>query len=350
LQKPNGTHGPVGGGRTGIDVGEFCGNRIVGIPSNAMTLAERAVVPVRHTVTTDGDEFMVAVPGASGRLVRAGRGNDRASVTSYAIGDVRMAVLDIGFPAAAEAEVVGDSVILATMLRAPGDGSWDGVTLVPGRTFVYPAGASHHGADPAGLRFALTVLPWTTFESAATDLGVDPSPGTNKHVVEGGPLPGIFAPLERNFASVELPPTVDGILADRLLDSAVRTLCVADPSPRRRTIRRWEDADLVHEALDYLDRTGNWMVPVLTLCRHVGVSERRLQVGFAAMLGMAPAAFMRHRALQAAHRALRDADPTTNEVSAIARGCGFEHLGRFAGYYRAVYGEPPSATLRRPRP
>jgi AraC-like DNA-binding protein len=313
-------------------------------------IGEFAVPPLGHTVATEGDEFMLAVPGASGRLVRTGRGNDRASVTSYAIGDVRMALLDVGFPAAAEAEVTGDSVALATMLRTPGDGAWDGVPLAPGQTFVYPTGGSHHASDPQGLRFVLTVLPWATFEAAANDLGRDPSPGRRQHVVTAGPLPGLFAQLDEETGVVaSSPPSVDAVVVDQLVDSAVRTVCRADSGKLRRPARRWEDADLIRDTLDYLDGTRSWMVPVLTLCRHVGVSERRLQLGFASMFGMAPHAFMRHRALQAAHRALRDADPTSNRVSAIARACGFSHLGRFAGDYRVVYGELPSTTLRRAR-
>jgi AraC-like DNA-binding protein len=306
-------------------------------------------MPVGHTVATEGDEFMLAVPGASGRLVRTGRGNDRATVTSYALGDVRMALLDLGFPAAAEAEPVGDSVVLCTMLRTPGDGSWDGVPLAPGQTFVYPAGGSHHARDPEGLRFALTALPWKTFESAANDLGVDPSPGRRQHVVVGGPLPGLVGPLGGDIDFALSPPDIEATVVDRLLDSAVRTLCRTDPSPRRRPGRRWEDADLVHDALAYLDRTRSWSVSMLTLCRHVGVSERRLQLAFAAMFGMGPAAYLRHRALQAAHRALRDTKPASGRVADIASTCGFGHLGRFAGYYHSIYGELPSATLRRPR-
>jgi AraC family ethanolamine operon transcriptional activator len=314
-----------------------------------MSTAERAAAPVRHTVATEGDEFMLAVPGASGRLVRTGRGIDRAAVTCFEFGDVRMAMLGLGFPAAAEAEVLGNNVIFATMLRTGDGGSWEGVPLAPGQTFVYPIGGSHHAHDPEGLLFALTVVPWETFESSATDLGVDPSPATRQHVVEGGPLYRTLAPLASGIVSVSSSTSLDAVVVDRLLDSAIRTVCAADDSPRRRPVRRWESADLVREALDFLDQTGNWMVPMLTLCRHVGVSERRLQLAFNTLMGIGPTAYMRHRALQAAHRELRRGDPATHHVSNIARACGFGHLGRFAGHYRSVYGEPPSRTLRRPR-
>jgi AraC-like DNA-binding protein len=296
----------------------------------------------QHTVATDGDEFMLAIPGVSGRIVRTGRGVDRAVVRAWGVGSARMALLDLGFPATAEAEVVGDSLVLATLLRAPEDGRWDGISLAAGQTYVYPAGGAQYGRDPDGLQFALSVLPWETFEQAADDLGVDPTPATRQHVVRRGPLWGLVAPL------ADAAPVVDPFAEERLLECAVRTVCgdadLRSESPRTRG---WQDADLVHEATAYLERSGEWVVPLLTLCRQVFVSERRLQLAFANLLGLSPLTYMRHRALQAAHRALRSADPATGQVADIARAFGFGHLGRFAATYRHVYGERPSRTLRR---
>jgi AraC-like DNA-binding protein len=45
--------------------------------------------------------------------------------------------------------------------------------------------------------------------------------------------------------------------------------------------------------------------------------------------------------------ALRNADPDMVTVTEIARRYGFTQFGRFAGAYRAVFGESPSTTLKR---
>ncbi|MER7334353.1 MULTISPECIES: AraC family transcriptional regulator [unclassified Micromonospora] len=76
------------------------------------------------------------------------------------------------------------------------------------------------------------------------------------------------------------------------------------------------------------------------------VSVRTLQDCFRRELQTTPTAYLRARRLDAVHAALRAADPGTS-VTAVALDHGFVHLGRFAGEYRARFGESPSTTLRR---
>ena len=49
--------------------------------------------------------------------------------------------------------------------------------------------------------------------------------------------------------------------------------------------------------------------------------------------------------MNAARRELRDASPGSTTVTRVATRWGFTELGRFAGEYRAMFGELPSETL-----
>lgn len=299
--------------------------------------------PARQTITTEGQDFMVAVPGAAGQVVRTGRGEDRAAVTGFELGRAQLALIEVGFPAVAEAVGTSDAVILCTMLRTPPGGCWDGVALAPGQTFVYPAGSTHHAHDPAGLRFALSVVPAEVLESGARNLGFDPDRAGDHHVVVGGDL----AALCDRFVDGDEFDVPASLAEDHLVDAAIRTVCGGPDRLRTPGSGRWQDGELVQAAIEFLEQSGRWMVPTLTLCRQVHVSERRLQIAFKNLLGIGPNAYMRYRALQSVHRVLRDAEPDEVIVSDVARLHDFRHLGRFAGFYSATYGEAPSRTLRR---
>ena len=84
------------------------------------------------------------------------------------------------------------------------------------------------------------------------------------------------------------------------------------------------------------------------LCERVGVSERTLRSCCAESLGMSPIRYVLLRRLREVHSALRDADPDRVNVAEVAHRFGFAQLARFAGTYRAMFGETPANTLQRP--
>jgi len=83
---------------------------------------------------------------------------------------------------------------------------------------------------------------------------------------------------------------------------------------------------------------------MLTVCRAVGASRRKLNYCFQEVLGQSPVKYLRSVRLNGARRALRDG--TADSVQAAATRWGFWHLGQFAQDYRRQFGELPSQTLR----
>jgi AraC-like DNA-binding protein len=90
------------------------------------------------------------------------------------------------------------------------------------------------------------------------------------------------------------------------------------------------------------------------LCAEIGVSDWALRLHCHEHLGMSPQRYLWLRRMNMAHRALSRADETQATVTSIATEHGFGELGRFSVQYHKLFGEPPSATLRRrpdePRP
>jgi AraC-like DNA-binding protein len=103
---------------------------------------------------------------------------------------------------------------------------------------------------------------------------------------------------------------------------------------------------LVRRAERFMEENAASPITVADVAAHAGVSIRSLQAGFRQWRGTQPHRFLRDVRLRAAREDLRSGEVTVTEV---ALHFGFANLGRFSGYYRAAFGEPPSATLRRGR-
>lgn len=89
-------------------------------------------------------------------------------------------------------------------------------------------------------------------------------------------------------------------------------------------------------------------VSIAGLCRTLKVSRRSLQYAFEELTGMGAVQFLRNVRLNAVRREILGRPGDAEEpIAAIAARWGFWHLPRFAAYYRALFGELPSATRRR---
>ncbi|MBV8095923.1 MAG: AraC family transcriptional regulator, partial [Acetobacteraceae bacterium] len=78
----------------------------------------------------------------------------------------------------------------------------------------------------------------------------------------------------------------------------------------------------------------------------MGVSGRTLRVCCQQYLGVSPHRYFRLRRLNLARHALLNAAPDST-VREISSRYAFNEPGRFAVLYRLLFGESPSATLRR---
>jgi transcriptional regulator GlxA family with amidase domain len=123
-------------------------------------------------------------------------------------------------------------------------------------------------------------------------------------------------------------------------------MALTGPGVQRRPDAVAAHQEAVERAEAYVRAHTDSRVPISTLCRIVGLSERGLRNAFYGVRGMSPTRSMREERLQDVRRALSDSGSRHVTVASIATEYGFYELGRFAGTYKEAFGEVPSETLR----
>lgn len=105
----------------------------------------------------------------------------------------------------------------------------------------------------------------------------------------------------------------------------------------------------IQRATDFIRAQAEQALGVADIARAACVSVRALEEGFRRHLGATPGAYLRTVRLQRVHEQLHAAAREGRALSLyeLAYRYGFFHLGRFSAYYKAQFGESPSATLKR---
>lgn len=116
-----------------------------------------------------------------------------------------------------------------------------------------------------------------------------------------------------------------------------------DERPPITSHQRYRLAARAREIIDGIEDNPPGL-PVLA--QQLGVSVRTLEYCFAEAIGLTPSVYIRNIRLNRARRDLRATTPGDHTVAEIAMKWGFWHLGRFATFYRQLFGESPSQTLR----
>jgi AraC-like DNA-binding protein len=252
-------------------------------------------------------------------------------------------------------QFVREDVAVARRLRVPA-GKW--VFLVPlavsdatrwnarhvtgNDLLVQAPGSECYAFEPAGTQFALISVAEGTDAAALGRVLTGPA-GECTLVVRQADADA----LRRRLARVWTPgPVATGFAAAQrhLCDSLEIALRHAMPSEQRvyltaaykRVVRRAEEFFRNHAGQRF--SSGE-------LSSAVRVSERHLRNAFYDVYATSPMRYFRLWQLNQARRALRSVTHRASSVTDIAISHGFSELGRFAGSYKALFGESPSTTL-----
>lgn len=189
--------------------------------------------------------------------------------------------------------------------------------------------------------------------SGAAIAGLDLTPP--KDALTHTPAPRAMAKLQRLHAAAgNLAETAPEILASseaaRGLEQALveaMVACLADQKARNNNLAQGQHAIIMRRFGRIVEENPEQPLYIPEICKAIRVPDRTLRQCCQEYLGMGPKRYLLLRRLHLARRALRQAQPGKTTVTDTATRFGFWQLGRFAVEYNSLFGEPPSATLRR---
>src|SRR5947209_8453410 len=103
---------------------------------------------------------------------------------------------------------------------------------------------------------------------------------------------------------------------------------------------------LLRRAIAFIEEHAEADIGIVDVAHATYVSPRALQLMFRRHRDCTPMEYLRRVRLHHAHHELASANRTQTTVTQVAARWGFAHTGRFAVYYRQVYGQSPHTTLR----
>jgi len=103
----------------------------------------------------------------------------------------------------------------------------------------------------------------------------------------------------------------------------------------------------IKRAEEYIRSNYQEQIHIGLLAKEIGITPRSLQMGFSQYLNTSPTTYIKNMRLKKAREHLTGPDAGEISITEIADLCGFNHLSNFAKYYKALFGETPSQTLRK---
>lgn len=260
-----------------------------------------------------------------------------------------------GGPCLFEASIAADGVALMLCFDAVGKVCGNGSTFGPRSIMVAPGRAAIQSTS-------LDVVSWMSVFIPASRLRMDSaiSSSASPHACH------VIDVTERDYSALqhvllrvskaakagafENNPTGQREAARKLTDVAQRIVMNSavdrgyGPATGRPRLSR---AEIISRACDTVEALSGTSIHVEDLADAAGVSVRTLSNAFREQMGIGPRHFVRAYTLNAARTALRSAEPGSVRVCDVAARLGIWEWGRFSRDYQQLFGELPSATLRR---
>ena len=237
-------------------------------------------------------------------------------------------------------------------LAVPAGVRWDGAPMTAQTVIISAPDSESVVFEPRGSEFAVVSVSAssapdvidaarTTLASVSACGAIEVAPAPARALVEELLRVRSIAEGQTPMDSSDLIHEADATIRRRLC-ACLSTAIVSHPGDGSRS-------SIVRRAEQFLREHLGEAISISQLSSVAGVSERSLRNAFYCVCTTGPKRYLRMLRLHAVRRSLGAATAGTATVTRVATQHGFYELGRFAGEYRALFGEAPSVTLQRAR-
>jgi AraC-like DNA-binding protein len=303
---------------------------------------------------TDPDDYAAAQRGVKSEVTVIGRGNFTAKLIGIGLHRLGLQRSSDNLPRTAHS-VNSKGLAIITFRTHPGP------SLVRGGVEMQPTDIVRHAEDEAYFQrssgsasFGAMSLPEEDMAAIGEAMaGLDLTPPRDAMLVT--PQPGAMARLQRLHAAAghlaeEAPEIIVNPDAARGLEQALveaMISCLVDGEVREDSVAQRHHEIVMRRFHRVVEENPKQPLYIPEICKAIRVSSRTLQACCQEHLGMGPKHYLLLRRMHLARRALREAATDATSVTDVATRYGFWQLGRFAVEYQSLFGESPSATLRR---
>lgn len=303
----------------------------------------------------DPMQYQAAIRGGEVEVSITARGEFRGSLTQIDLHDLLLQSGRENLPRVMQASVGpkrGGIVFLADAAQPVLQ--FTGLELHAKAIATLPPGTTLHFRSQSPCRWAtLSLTPATFCDVSKALLGRDLRaawniPFMNPNAAQMTRLM-LLHTAARQLAVVAPEMIAHAEVARALEQQLVQAMmtCLADGEPITAGSGWRQHTAIINRFEEVVAKNCDRPLYLAEICAAVGANERTLRASCEEHLGMGPTRYLWIRRMHLARRALLRADPTKATVTQIATDHGFWELGRFSVSYQALFGESPSASLRK---
>jgi AraC-like DNA-binding protein len=310
----------------------------------------------RVSTFTDPFQCQSALQSADqAEILPTARGSFHVELTQIAMDKLRMQRFTIDLPQVVTAAITSDRQAIAFLLEESSSRLQHcGIEVTPHDIVVYDHDVLHQRST-FDYHLGTMSVPLDDFPALCETIAGNVPPDKRRHPTVR-PDPALLSRLRKLHKALgqlahDTPdildmPEVRQALEEQLIHIMVR--CLTNGTSAETTTGYHRRDAIIARFEEFLSANPDRPLYLTEICAGVGVSERTLRACCEEHLGMGPIRFLTLRRMHLAHRALLRADPSKSTVTRIVTDHGFWELGRFSVAYRTLFGEKPSATLKRP--